>query len=76
MELIYRMIAYLGMPNRTAHDLMRTPTNPIYGGQIAVVTPTVSDVIPETVRRSAGTMTPVEGNYVIDRPPRNSGHRG
>jgi len=73
---IYHLIAYLcQMPAQTAQELLRNPTDPFYRQ-----TPTFgrmeSDVIPETVRRSAGrSITPTEGNYVIDRPPYNTRHR-
>jgi hypothetical protein len=77
MEKLYSIIAYiLGMPKDTARELARTPANPIYGRRIDVVTPITSDVVPETVRSSAGMGMRLEGNYTTTYRSRNSGHRG
>lgn len=77
METLYKIIAYfLSIPKDTARELQRNPADPFYRSapKLALVE---SDVIPETVRRGAGqSKTPTEGSYVIDRPPRNTSHRG
>lgn len=63
------------MPAQTAQELLRNPADPFYR-QTPAFARMDSDVIPETVRRSAGhSIKPSEGNYIIDRPPRNTSHR-
>lgn len=73
---LLHLLPYFIMPSTIARDLRANPVDPFAPTQPRLSL-SESNIIPETVRRSGvRSSTPSEGGYVIDRPPRNTGHGG